>query len=128
MASTTLSVLTPTISGATITAKTAVGTGNTLTVSPTTAQSTLDFANLHIRVENTSTTASVSLSVGVGTEFSALGIGAATITLGTAATAIIGGQAFDGARYQTSGGTVVFTQTGTGPTSWEAYQSPRAIE
>jgi hypothetical protein len=128
MASTTLSALTATISGATITAKTGVGNGQTLTVQCTTAQSQLNFANLHIRCTNTSTTASVSLSLGVGTQFSDKGIGAATITVATNKSVLIGGHGFEGSRFLTSSGTIVFTQTGTGPTSWEAYCSPTARE
>ena len=128
MASTTFTVLTPVITGTTITAKTGVGSSQTLTIDPSTAQNILDFASLMIRIENTSTTASVSLSLGVGTEFSDIGIGAATITVATAATVVVGGQTFEGSRFQTSGNTAIFTQTGTGPTSWEAYQAPRASE
>ena len=128
MASTTLSVLTPTLSGATITAKSAVASSQTLTIAPTTAQSALDFSTLHVRCENQSTTAAITLSLGVGTEFSAIGVGAKSISIGTATTVILGGQDFEGTRFQTSGGTIVFTQTGTGPTSWEAYQAPRVTE
>ena len=128
MASTTLSVLTTTLAGATITAKTAVASSETLTVSATTAQSSLDFKSLHIRVQNVSTTASVSLSLAASTEYSAYRIGAATVSVGTATTVVIGGQTFESARFLATGGSIVFTQTGTGPTSWEAYQAPRATE
>ena len=128
MASTTLSILSTAITGAEITAKTAVASSQTLTVSPTTAQGAIDFNTLVVRCENTSTTASVTLSLGVGTEFSGIEIGAASISVGTAETVIIGGKTFEGARFLTSGGTIVFTQTGTGPTSWEAYQRPKAID
>ena len=128
MASTTLTVMTPAISGTTITGKTGVASSQTLTVQASTAQSMLDFGTLHIRVENTSTTASLTLSLGVGTEYSAIGVGAYSISIGTATTVIIGGQDFESARFQTSAETIVFTQTGAGPTSWEAYQAPRANE
>lgn len=128
MASTSLSVQTATLGGTTVSGKTSVGNGETLTVKCTTAQTMLDFASLHIRCTNTSTTASVSLSLGVGTQFSDKGIGAKTISLATNKSCIIGGHDFEGARFLTSSGTIVFTQTGTGPTSWEAYQSPNATE
>jgi len=128
MASTTLSVLSYTLSGAEITAKDSVGSSETLTVSPTTAQGALDFHTLCVRVQNTSTTASVTLSLGVGTEYSSIGIGAKSISIATATTVILGGEDFEGARFETSGGTIVFTQTGTGPTSWEAYQRPLPID
>lgn len=128
MASTTLSCVTATLAGASLTAKTGVGTGQTLTVKATTAQSILDFGSLHVRATNTNTVTSVTLSLGVGTQFSSRGIGAKSISLATNKSIIIGGQDFEGARFLTSSGTIVFTQTGTGPTSWEAYMSPKAIE
>lgn len=132
MASTTLTVLTPLITGAAIVTTSnsyvSLASSNTMTVQATTAQAALDFATLHIRVENTSTTASVSLSLAAGTEYSDIGIGAATITIATATTAVIGGQTFEGSRFLSSANTIVFTQTGTGPTTWEAYQSPGASE
>ena len=128
MASTTLTVVTAAVTGGSITAKTGVSTGETLTVSPSTAQGVLDFPRLYVRCENTSTTASVSLSLAAADDFSNKGIGAATITVGTATTVVIGGAGFEGARFLSSGGTIVFTQTGTGSTSWEAYTYSYAID
>lgn len=128
MASTTFTVLTPAITGTTITAKGAIASSNTLTVAPSTAQGSLDMASLHVRVENQSTTAAITLSLGAGGEFQGTGIGAASISIATATTVIIGGQLFEGTRFLTSSGTIVFTQTGTGPSSFEAYQKPRASE
>jgi len=130
MASTTLSVLSATLAGATITAKGAVASSETLTVSPTTAQGSLDFATLHIRVENQSTTASVTLSLGAGSGWSGVGTGAKSISVGTATTVLIGGQDFESARFLATAGTktITFTQTGTGPTSWEAYTAPAVTE
>lgn len=128
MASTTLTVVTPTITGAAQSTKSDVASSQTLTISPSTAQGSLDMRSLVVRCTNVSTTASVSLSIGAGTEYSDKGIGAATVSIATATTVIIGGQLFESARFQTTAGTVVFTQTGTGPTTWEAYQAPRATE
>ena len=129
MASTTFTVLTPAITGTTITAKTGVASSQTITISPSTAQGVLDApGSLFVRATNTSSTASVTLSIGVGTEYSDLGIGAASVSVATEASVIIGGQEFESARFQTSGGTIVITATGAGPTSFEAYQAPRANE
>jgi len=128
MASTTRSVVTAVITGGTITASAAVASSETVTISPTTAQSALDMKSLFVRVENQSTTASVTLSLGKGTRWSSTGQGAKSITVGTATTVIIGGQDFEDARFMITAGTIVFTQTGTGPTSWEAYQAPRSSE
>jgi hypothetical protein len=128
MASTTLTIQSPAISGTTVSGKTAVASSETLTIQASTAQGAIDFKSLKVRIENTSTTASVSLSLGAGTEYGGVGIGAATVSIGTATTVIVGGQTLEGTRFLTSGNTIVFTQTGTGPTSWEAYQTPRALE
>ena len=129
MASTTFTVLTPALTGTSITAKTGVASSETITIDPSTAQSTLDApGSLFIRATNTNSTESVSLSIGVGTEFSDLGIGAATVSVATESSVIIGGQGFETSRFQTSGGTIVITAAGTGPMSFEAYQAPRASE
>lgn len=129
MAARTLTVTTPTLTGASVASiSTVMASSDTCVISATTAQSSLDFATLFLRATNVSTTASVSLSIGVGTEFSDIGIGAATVTVGTAETVIIGGQLFESARFQTSAGTLILTAAGTGPTSLEAYQKPRASE
>ena len=128
MASTTFTILTPAIAGTTITAKAAVGSSETLTIQASTAQGVIDFARMFVRVENQSTTAGVTLSLAAGSEYQSTGIGAASISIATATTVIIGGQTFEGSRFQNSSGTIIFTQTGTGATSWEAYQKPRVTE
>ena len=128
MASTTFAVLTPALTGTSITAKTGVASSQTITFSVSTAQSTIDCKSLFIRATNVNSTTSVSLSIGVGTEGSSLGIGAATVAVATESSVIIGGQGFDSSRFGTSGNTVVITCTGTGPMSFEAYQKPNALE
>jgi len=129
MASTSLSVVTATLLGATVTSKGSVASGQTMTIKATTAQGRLDFKTLHIRVKNEASATTVALSLGVGTQYSDKGIGAKTLTtLASAQTRIIGGHDFEGARFNTSAETIVFTQTGAGPTTWEAYQSPGATE
>ena len=136
MASGSLTITTPVITGTLLgtgptvvnasQAILGVASGQTATLSITTAQSIIDFASLFVRIQNTSSTSNVTESLGVGTEYSSLGIGAASISIATNSTVIVGGQLFEGTRFQTSGETIIFTQTGSGPTSWEAYQAPRA--
>ena len=127
MASTTLSVLTTTITGATITAKTLVASSETITIAATTAQGAIDFGTIAIRISAVG--GSVTPTIGVGTEFSALGIGSKAMTvIASSASAIMGGQDFEGARFLTSGGTVVITMAGTGTASIEAFQYPRSTE
>jgi len=129
MAARTLSVTTPTLTGASVASiSTVMASSDTCVISPTTAQSSLDFATLALRATNANTITSVILTIGVGTEFSDIGIGTAAVTVGTAETVVIGGQFFESSRFQTSGGTVILTAAGTGPTSIEAYQKPQASE
>ena len=128
MASTTFTVLTPALTGTAITAKTGVASSQTMTIDPSTAQGSLDFASLHIRCANTNSTSGVTLSLADGDQYIAGTIGNASISVATETTIIIGGQGFDGSRFLNSSGTIIFTQTGTGPTSWEAYQTARAEE
>jgi hypothetical protein len=128
MASTTLSVLTATLAGATITAKAALASSETMTISPTTAQGALNMGSLFVRIENQSTTAAITMSLGAGTRWSAKGLGAKSISIATATTIIVGGQDFEDARFMITAGTIVFTQSGTGPSSFEAFQYPRTSE
>jgi hypothetical protein len=130
MASTTVTVISyPGLAGTTITAKAAVASSQTVTIAASTAQGCLDFGSLVVRVYNQSSTASVTVTLGAGTVFNAKGIGAAAaVTVATEGTTIIGGQLFEGSRFLITAQTIVFTQAGTGPTSWEAYQAPRASE
>ena len=129
MSERTLKPTTPVITGVAVTAASGtVASSDTMVISATTAQSALDMSSLVLRVENTNTTASVSLSLAASGVYSARGIGAATVTIATGATVVIGGQNFESARFLAAGGTLTFTQTGAGPTAWTAFQAPRALE
>lgn len=122
MANGTLKCTTPVLAGVAVTAASGtIVSSETMTISVTTAQSSLDFANLIVHVANASTTASVTLSIGAGDDFSEVGQGAASVSVGTAATVVIGGPGFESARFLTDDATLVFTQAGAGPTTWEAY-------
>ena len=128
MPSTTLTVLNPVITGTASSTKTGVASGNTLTIEASTAMGALDMRNLAVRITNTNTTTAVTLSLGASTLYSAKGIGAASISIGTSATVWVGGQTFESARFVTTTGTIIFTQTGAGPTTWEAVQPARASQ
>ena len=129
MAARTLAVTTPLITGASVASiSTVMASSDTCVISVSTAQSLMDMATLVVRAVNANTITSVVLSLAATTEFSDAGVGAASITVGTAETMIIGGQFFESARFLSSGGTITFTATGTGPTSLEAYQKPKASE
>ena len=129
MANGTLKPTTPVLTGVTITAASGtIASSETMTISATTAQSNLNLAKLIVCVANANSTTSVTLSLGAGTEYSEKGQGAKSITVATETTVIIGGQDFESARFLTSSNTVVFTQTGTGPTTWTAFQLPWSWE
>ncbi len=128
MASTSFTILTPAVGGTSITASAGIVSADTITFSVNTAASTIDTATLVVRATNTNSTAAVTLTIGVGTEGSDLGIGTSTVAVGTESSVYIGGQGFESARYQTSGNTIIMTAAGAGPTTFEATQAPRAIE
>lgn len=127
MASTSLSVQTVAILGTTVVGVASVASSETCTINPTTAQGALDFATLKIRIQAVG--GSVTPTLGAGTVWSGRGQGAKTLTtIASSASAIIGGQDFESARFAITAGSIVFTMVGTGTASIEAYQSPRASE
>jgi len=129
MTARTLKVTTVALAGLAPTAASGTtASSDTMTISATTAQGAMDFVSLHILVVNPNSTESAVLSLAAGTEYSSIGQGAKSITVTTEATFIIGGQDFESARFLSSGDTIVFTQSGTGPCTWTAFQSPRASE
>jgi len=129
MANATLKATTVVLTGVAGTAASGtIVSSETMTISATTAQGALDTNSLMVYVANASSTASVTLSLGAGDNFSEIGQGAYSITVGTAATVMIGGQGFETARFLNSSGAIVFTQAGAGPTTWLAFQEPNVWE
>lgn len=130
MAARTLVVTTPTLSGASISSVSAVlASSDTVLISVTTAQSSLDFKSLHVRAQNTNSITTVVLTLAAGTKFSSIGAGTKSITIATGDSIMIGGQDFESARFLNfTAGTILLTATGTGPTSIEAYQAPKVGE
>jgi hypothetical protein len=127
MGSTSVSVQTPTILGTLVVAATAVATGETVTITATTAQSILDTSTLFVRVSAVG--GSVTPTIDAGTKFSSYGQGAKALTaIASSTTRIIGGQDFEGSRFLITAGTIVMSFVGTGTASIEAYQAPSAIE
>ena len=130
MASTTSTVIVPTILGQEISSVTGLTSGETVTIDFQSAQGMLDTKTLMVRASNTQSAATMTMSIGVGTEGSDLGRGTQTCTaIGSDDTAIIGGQDFDSARFMTSAGTIVLTMvSGCVDCTFESYQIPRAIQ
>ena len=128
MASTAFTIVKPALAGTTVTAKTGVTSGQTITFSASTAAGAIDFRTAIIRIQETSGSGVNTLSIGAGDEFNSVGIGAASVSVTSSDTIIIGGQGFEGSRFLNSSGSVVITVTGAGTISWEAYQQPRSLE
>lgn len=127
MGSTTLTVQAPVLLGTVITGVTDVASSETCTIKASTAASQLDFASLKVRI--TAVDGSVTPSIAVGSGWSAIGQGSKALTaIASSASVIIGGQDFEGARFQNASGNCVFSFAGSGTASIEAYQSPRANE
>jgi len=125
MASTTFTVMEPSITGDVITAKTGVASSETITISPPSGND-LQFDSLFIRI--TAVGGSVTPTIGASTLYSAKGIGTAALTLiASSASVILGGKLFEGARFKTTAGTVVITMAGTGTASIEAWQRPSRL-
>lgn len=129
MASTSLTVITPSLTGVAVATNSVILTsGQNIIFTVSTAQSGINGAKFLIRAYNFMSTLSGIVTIGVGTEGSSIGIGGAAITVSTNSSAIIGGQGFDTSRFVTSANTVVVTATTGHGWYLEAYQLPRAIE
>ena len=105
MADLTISPVSVSLSGAAITKADTGGSTGSIIVAPTTAQSSLNFEDLFVVVENYSTTASCTVTVKAGDDYSEVGIGdTATITVATSSTIVIGGRELESARFKNKNG------------------------
>lgn len=112
MGSKTINPVCPLLTGAALTKTDTGGTTSTIIIDHTTAQSSLNVANLAVVVENYSSTASMVVTLGVGDDYSSVGQGAAAaITVATEGSVIIGGKQMESARFLTDDDQLVFTIT-----------------
>jgi hypothetical protein len=127
MASTSLSVQIPALSGLTVVGVGGCGTGDTCTIQAATAQGSIDLASLCIRI--TATGGSVTPTINVGTRYSNISLGAKACTvIASSATAIIGGPGFEDSRFLITANTIVLSFVGTGTANIEAYaKAPSTI-
>lgn len=99
---------------AVLTSVTVIGTGvaanaSSITTAGTTTITVTDMSRTFIRLQNDSTTASTTVSIGAGADpHVAYGIGALSVTLTTAQTQYVGAS-WDSSRLKTTGGTIVIT-------------------
>ena len=80
------------------------GTTGSIIVAPTTAQSSLNFEDLFVIIENYATSASCTVTVKAGDDYSEVGIGAASVTIASATTKVIGGKELESARFKDKNG------------------------
>ena len=88
------------LAGVEITKTDTGGTTASIIVAPTTAQSSLNFENLFVVIENYATSASCTVTVKAGDNYSEVGIGAASVTIASATTKVIGGKELESARFK----------------------------
>gem|GEM_PF-6354944 len=100
------------LSGGSITKTDTGGSTSSIVITATTAQSVLNMDKLAVVFENYSSTASVTITLDAGDDFSEVGQGAAAaITLATTANVVIGGKDMESARFLDDDGYLNFTIT-----------------
>ena len=114
MADLTISPVSVSLSGAAIT-KASFADKSNIIITPTTAQSSLNFEDLFIVIENSGTSTACTVTVKAGDDYSEVGIGdTATITVATSSTKVIGGKELESARFKNKKGYLVL---GVSPSS-----------
>ena len=105
MGTQTINPVSVALAGVAITKTDTGGTTASIIVAPTTAQSSLNFENLFVVVENYATSASCTVTVKAGDNYSEVGIGdAPSVTIASAATKVIGGKELESARFKDEDG------------------------
>ena len=105
MGTKTINPVSVALAGVEITKTDTGGTTASIIVAPTTAQSSLNFEDLFVVVENYATAASCTVTVKAGDNYSEVGIGdTATITVATSSTIVIGGKKLESARFKDENG------------------------
>jgi len=105
MADLTINPVSVSLSGAAITKANTGGSTGSIIVAPTTAQSSLNFEDLFVIIENYATSASCTVTVKAGDNYSEVGIGnAPSVTIASAATKVIGGKELESARFKDKNG------------------------
>ena len=105
MSDLTINPVSVSLSGAKITKTDTGGSTGSIIVAPTTAQSSLNFEDLFVVVENYATSASCTVTVKAGDNYSEVGIGdAPSVTIASATTKVIGGKELESARFKNKKG------------------------
>ena len=104
MGTKTINPVSVALAGVAITKTDTGGSTASIIVAPTTAQSSLNFENLFVIIENYATSASCTVTVKAGDDYSEVGIGAASVTIASATTKVIGGKELESARFKDKNG------------------------
>ena len=125
MAATELSAVATLISGTAVDAGFVSASDDTATITGPSGGPLL-FDRLVVRLSNDATGGGCTATLGVGdSDYSGFNLGTYAVTVGTAATVVIGGKDFESARFLTSAESLVITFAGTTTsTNIEAYQIP----
>ena len=116
------------LAGVAITKTDTGGSTASIIVAPTTAQSSLNFEDLFVVVENYSTTASCVVTVKAGDNYSEVGIGdAPSVTIASAATKVIGGKKLESARFKNKNGYLNLDITSTATCFVYAVMNPFTV-
>ena len=105
MGTKTINPVSVALAGVAITKTDTGGSTASIIVAPTTAQSSLNFEDSFVVVENYATSASCTVTVKAGIGYSEVGIGdTATISVATSSTKVIGGRKLESARFKDKNG------------------------
>ena len=104
MGTKTINPVSVALAGVEITKTDTGGSTASIIVAPTTAQSSLNFEDLFVIIENYATSASCTVTVKAGDDYSEVGIGAASVTIASATTKVIGGKELESARFKDKNG------------------------
>ena len=128
MADLTISPVSVSLSGAAITKTDTGGSTASIIVAPTTAQSSLNFENLFVIIENYATSASCTVTVKAGDDYSEVGIGdAPSVTIASATTKVIGGKELESARFKDKDGYLNLDITSTATCYVYAVMNPFTV-
>ena len=128
MGTKTINPVSVALAGVAITKTDTGGSTASIIVAPTTAQSSLNFENLFVVIENYATSASCTVTVKAGDDYSEVGIGdTATITVATSSTKVIGGRELESARFKNKNGNLNLDITSTATCYVYAVMNPFTI-
>ena len=124
MSDLTINPVSVSLSGAAITKESFASKSNII-ITPTTAQSSLNFEDLFIVIENSGTSSACTVTVKAGDDYSEVGIGdTATITVATSSTKVIGGRKLESARFKNKKGCLVLGVSPSSTCSVYAVMNP----